>query len=488
MFNPMQSNPNFTIKQLLVIATNPCKPIYNRSYTLNTTNRTLEKLYHIARPENSNSYQMSELRIANNIPEIIDMDPAISGEANVPNGWSTERLRFIMEVEYDFCGNMMSAYIQGLTEFHDPSYSNMLDPNMKFYINSITSVIKTIDPFTKQLKVQFYNSYNLLTNLDDNNYYGITADYKKTVRPEDMFNSYYLNEKIQNGESIYNLSDELTPNKVLTSQKLNNNPMNYLSKSMEAYRVAKVLTDVSWDNQSIMDNAKSTISEPLLANNPFLFAITNLTGMVSPNYFTLDMLMRMDNQIINKMKKFNREQIPTVQQYYTMLNTDDPSETLNPTIENLKACLLANTIPAICIECLITKCTISISNTSGEPVVFITNPGSIIDGIDMISFLEKLELKIKQCVLTKLTEYGQLLVEAFIDCDIIGDFTVGISINNQPIEVFRYPAYADSLYAPMITNNVNKNILLDSFQNILDSTYSSISPNTGRAIEIDGLS
>lgn len=488
MFSPLQNEVKFNIKQLLMIATNPCKPIYNRTYTLNTTNQTLEKLYHLAVPNGMRSHQMTETTIANNIPEIIDMDPVVSGEVGIPNGWDTERLRFIMEIEYDFMGSKMCSYIQGLSEHHETSYSDLIDPNMRFYINSITSVIKTYDPITGVIRVQPYNSYNLLAELADSSHPEIRPDYKKTIRPEDLFNEYYLTEKVQKGEAIYNLSNELSPNKVLASRRLNNNPMNYLAKGMEAYRTSKLMNDVSWDNQSTMDNAKSAIAEPLLAHNPFLFTITNMTGIVAPNFFTLDMLMRMDNQVISKIKKFNREQIPTVQQYYTMLNTDNTAETLQPTIENMKASLLANMIPALCMECLVTRCTISLSNSSGEPVVFITNPGSIVEGLDMIGFLEKLDLRIKRSIMPKLTEYGQLLVEAFIDCDVMGDFTIGISINNQPIEVYRYPAYADSLYTPMITNNVNKSMLLDNFHNILDNTYGAVPVETGGIQEYNDLS
>ena len=490
MFSPMQPDIKFNIKQLLMIATNPCKPIYNRSYTLNTTNQILEKLYHLARPQGMNSHHMTDTQIASQIPEIIDMDPVIAGEANVPYGWNTERLRFIMEVEYDFLGSTMAAYLQGFTEYHDPSYTDKIDPSMKFYINSITTVIKRIDPITHMMIVQPYTSYNILANMeDDTPNYGVQSNYKKLIRPQDLFNNYYLNEKYAQGEDVvFNLTDELTPNNIVTSRRMNNNPMEYLAKGLEAYRCGRIATDTSWDQQSAMDNAKSSVAEPTLANNPFLFALTNLTGMVAPNYFSLDMLMRMDPNIIQKVKKFNRMQAPVVAQYNTMLNTDDPSETIQPTVENLRALFLVNIISSLCIDCLISKCTISLSNASGEPTVFITEPGSIVENLDMISFLDKLELKIKQTVMPKLTEYNQLLVEAFISCDILGDFTVGISINNNPMEVFRYPVYADGLFTPMITNNVNKNNFLDNFHTALDSTYGNMTTNTSYHATIDDLS
>lgn len=489
MFNPMQPDGKFVIKQLLMIATNPCKPIYNRSYTLNATNQILEKLYYLARPQGSSSHTITDTELATSLPEIIDMDPAISGEANIPNGWGTERLRFIMEVEHEFMGSLVGAYIQGFTEHHETSYSNLIDPNMKFYINSITTVIKRIDPVTHAMVVQPYSSYNILSNMDSAELGPVQTNYKKLIRPQDIFGNFYLNEKYTSGEDvIYNLSDELTPNNTATSRRLNNNPINYLAKSMEAYRCGKISTDVSWDTQSAMENAKSSVAEPTLANNPFLFALTNLTGMVSPSYFTLDMLMRMDPNITQRVKKFNRGQAPVTTQYNTMLNTENPAETIQPTIENLRALFLVNIISSLCVDCLISKCTISLSNSTGEPIVFITDPGSIIENLNMISFLEKLEVKIKQLVMPKLTEYNQLLVEAFISCDILGDFTVGISINNNPMEVYRYPVYADGLFTPMITNNVNKNVFLDNFHNILDNTYGSMNTSPGYHMPIDELS
>ena len=489
MFSPMQPDVKFVIKQLLMIATNPCKPIYNRTYTLNATNQILEKLYYLARPQGTNNHAITDTQLATQIPEIIDMDPVISGEANIPYGWNTERLRFIMEVEYDFMGSTKAAYIQGFTEYHDPNYKDSIDPNMKFYINSITTVIKRIDPVTHMMIVQPYMSYNVLSGIESDEIGPVQSNYKKLIRPQDLYNNFYLQEKYARGEDVvYDLTDELGPNNVVTSSKINNNPMSYLSKGLEAYRTGRIATDTSWDNQSAMDNAKLSVAEPNLANNPFLFALTNLTGIVSPNYFTLNMLMKMDSNIIQRVKKFNRAQAPVMTQFNTMLNTDDTAETIQPSAENLRALFLVNMVSSLCMDCLISKCTISLSNASGEFTVFITDPGSIVENLNIISFLEKLEIKIKQLVMPKLTEYNQLLVEAFISCDILGDFTIGISINNQPMEVFRYPIYADGLFTPMITNDVTKNNFLDNFHNILDNTYGTMESNTGYHMPIDELS
>lgn len=470
MFNQGQQNVN--IKQLLLIATRTYKPIYNRTYTLNTTNATLQRMCDMARPDGTSSRRIMDTHIAKFVPEIINMDPVVSGEVKIPHGWSTERLRFLMEVEYGYMGTNIVAYIQGFTEFHDPSYSDKIDPNMKFYINSITTVIKQVDPVTGILTVRPYDSYNVLTNIEGENYPGIQSSYDKVIRPQDIFNNYYLEEKYNIGEdSINNVSDELAPNKVLTSRKINNNPLNYMARGIEAYRSAQVSSDVSWDTQSIMDNAKVGVAEPSISNNPFIFNLMNLTGMLSPSHFTYNMLMSMDPGIISKTKKFNREFLGTVEQYNTFLDSDNTNETIQPTIENMKAAFLANIIPSLCIECLITDCNMSITNAGGQPTVIITSANSMIEDINMISFIDKLELRINDLVIPKLTEFNQLLVEAHISCNIIGDFTVGISIGGHEVEIFRYPAYADSLYTPMITNNVNQGNLLNNFHNVLDATY-----------------
>lgn len=489
MYSQAPGTNQFSIKQLLLIATRPCKPIYNRTYTLNTTNHTLDKLYNVARPGGHTTQKILENLIATHVPEIINMDPAISGEAKIPYGWDIERLRFLMEIEYNFMGGAVVAYVQGFTEFHDASYTDKIDPEMKFFINSITTVIKQIDPISGILVVRPYDSYNILTNIEGELYPGMQADYNKVVRPHDLYNNYYLEEKYNRGEDVVQvMNDDLSPNKSLTSRKINNNPLSYMARGIEAYRTAQNIAEVSWDNQTVMDNAKFSVAEPDLADNPFLFAIANLTGMVNPSHFTLNMLMKLDNTVVSRIKKFNREYLPSVEQYNTMLDTNDTNETLQPTIDNLKAAFLANIIPSLCLENLITDCAISISNTSGEPVVFISNPRSIIENINLIGFLDRLETKLKSVVIPKLTEFNQLLVEAYINCDVIGDFTVGISINNSPVTIYRYPAYADSLYCPMITNKVNSNALLNNFHNILDSTYGVIdNESLSKFPEIDGI-
>lgn len=472
MFNLEQPHQSVIIKQLLLIATRTYKPIYNRTYTLNTTNGTLQRMYDMARPDGSSDRRITDSHIAKFVPEIINMDPSVSGEVKIPNGWDTERLRFLMEIEHEFMGTTIISYVQGFTEFHDATYTDKIDPEMKFYINSITTVTKNIDPITGMLIVRPYDSYNVLTDIQGDTYPGIQADYNKVIRPHDLYNNYYLEEKYNRGEDVIsNLSDELTPNKVITSRKVNNNPLNYMARGIEAYRSAQVNSDVSWDTQTVMDNAKIGVAEPTISNNPFILNLINLTGMLSPNYFTYNMLLKLDPNIVSKTKKFNREYLPSLEQYNTILDSNNTNETIQPSIENLKAAFLANIIPSLCVECLITDCSMSITNTGGQPTVIVTSANTIVEGINMMSLISKLELRINELVLPKLTEFNQLLVEAHVNCNIIGDFSVGISIGGHELELFRYPAYADSLYTPMITNNVNQSNLLENFHNVLDSTY-----------------
>lgn len=467
----------FNIKQLLVIETNTYKPIFHRTYTLSTTTNTLNRLYDVARPQGTRKEKLTDNHIANFVPDIINMDPATQGMVEIPNGWGTDRLRFLLEIEYSVMGILYTAYIQGFSEYNEASHSGLLDPNMKFYINSIFHVTRQQDPITGRVIVRPYEMYNVLSDINNASHYGqIDRGQQKMIRPHDMFNANYLENKYNPSTTtgITNTSDTLDTIRANPSKRSNNNPLTYLATGLNAYREAQVASNISWDAVDLYKNANIYTAEPDLTANPFIFAISNYTGALAPNSFTINMLQAFDPYVTQKIKKIVRQQINLVSQYNTALDTTDTADTLQPTIENTTAAFLANIIPALCSECLISDCTISITNTSGEPLVFILNPLSLVENLDIVGFVERLEVKIKQLVIPKLTHFNQLLVEVFINCDIMGDFTVSISINGAPPTIIRYPAFADALYTPMITTAQNKEVLMDNFNMILDSTYGAV--------------
>ena len=57
--------------------------------------------------------------------------------------------------------------------------------------------------------------------------------------------------------------------------------------------------------------------------------------------------------------------------------------------------------------------------------------------------------------------------------------TISISVNNGPYILFRYPVFADSTFAPVISNAATKEDTKSAFENLFDATYS-IDKNTMR--------
>lgn len=475
---PMQRRQNvFKINQLFLIATRTYKPVYNRSYTLKANNHILNRLTDLAHRHGSSNIKITEADIATDIPEVVDLNPLVVGESFIPNGWETERMMFLLECEHQINGLTVVSYIQGFTEFHDPSYRDSIDENMLFYINSISQITKSYNPVTGQLNINPYNMFNIIRDISGKVTYEVERNNLKTIRPNDILSGLYLDMKYNTeGERITNINNEISPLNVFSSKRTNNNPMEYISSTLNHYREAKINSGTSWSTTAlnVVSDSIRFSKEYELTEHPFLMAIKDLTGILVPTEFTLNTLMSLDEHIVSKIKKFNRDILPSQRDLSTILDSDITQDTLQPTMENLKANFLATTIPSLMIECLIYQCDISISNTTNEPVVYITNPMSLIGDIDMITFIEKLQIKIKNIILPKLTEKNQLHVEAFIHANIIGDISISLGLNGIPPTLYRFPTFADSLYSPVITNQLQSEQVVNDFSNMLDATYGEV--------------
>ena len=119
-----------------------------------------------------------------------------------------------------------------------------------------------------------------------------------------------------------------------------------------------------------------------------------------------------------------------------------------------------------------------LTNETGQLVLIPTDGVSFIDGLAVEVMLDKVAKHIEVFAGPSLTDYGNTLITAFVRSSLIGDSTVGISVNGSPLTVFRFPAFADSLFVPVVTDAATRNdvtsqmgILFDAASGINGSEY-----------------
>ena len=69
----------------------------------------------------------------------------------------------------------------------------------------------------------------------------------------------------------------------------------------------------------------------------------------------------------------------------------------------------------------------------------------------------------------KITHNNNILLRCMLDISLITDSTINISINGQPEMIFRFPTFADSTYLPVISDKINRDNVVEEFQNLISA-------------------
>lgn len=464
---PMRIN-----RLLLMVTRDDYQDMYHRVYNINATDiSTIEKLANLTNT-NQPSPIIQEGVLASNLPNIININPRAFQQVQIPNGWRTQRLRFLLEVEYEGVTQQVT-FIQGFSEYYDPSYNGNIDGNMNFYINSVTTVSKIFNPLKGVYDIKPLEVYNVLTDRTGNDAFDSYDSRLASLRPKDLITNLYLESAYltEGSSKIKNLTDKVSTTSTHTSNRTNNNMYNYLSQSINAYTNAKIQSDMSYSSVDILKNASNMCSEPEYTNNVFIRALHSLTGEYNPNKFTLNQIEAIFPGFSNSncITLINRNEFTSVSRLNYLLDADNTAPTLQPTYENSKAIMLANMVPSIALDCLLTKVDFSITNSNGpEPIIIPTSYNSFIISGDLTKYVNMFISKIATLIMPQLTDNNQSLVEVYVSCDVIGDITIGLSINNQPELVYRFPVFADSLYTPIIGDQQSSAILKNDLGGIFD--------------------
>lgn len=467
-------------KLLLIVSRSNYQPMYNRSYTLNTNATNLSMLENCTHHVDNSVRRVSANELAHAVPTIVSLNPTVAGEARIPYGWGTQRLRFILEVEYpSLNGVTIQSFIQGFTEYHDPSITGKIDPNMMFYINSINNIEAWQDPVRGQVRKDNMASNNIIREIPITQENPISDNQKVMITPYDIHNKKYLDshygvsndmDGIQAKTTLYNTSDKVTSSQPRLSSKANNNPYKYVTQTLNSYVEASADASMSFMGSDVFQDSSNRLKSGYLVDHPFFMALNNINGEFNPTSFTLGELLMADPTLEtnNRITLIERSEMGFQDSFTTMLNTDITQETLQPTFENIKANITASMLPSLMLDSLITTAAISITNVSGHPAVIVSQANSFITDAYIPGLVEKLVILIEKQLVPVLSDGGLHRFEAIISCDVIGDLTVAIGYNGNPHTVYRFPVFADSLFTPVVTNMIQSEMVHADFDNMLD--------------------
>lgn len=465
------------ITKLIVIETRiPNNKPWSRGYKLEGNIGTLQKLNHVMhhniRSSGGGATRLEDVQIAAQIPEIITLDMTPQ-RVDIENGWGTPRGRFLMETTSYMGNKVFRTYLQGYTNYLDTSITNMLDPEMELCINSVISTVTMRDPVNGQEITTATEFYNVIADdrKEHADMYEMTTEQgvvKKLIRPEDILTSLFLVEKHNdNGGYYVDSTDSLGSAQV--SRKTNNEMFKYFKNVTNSFIDAKNMAQNLADRTDILYNAQVSVNEPDITKNPFFRAVFQQMGAYLISKIKLKTVVAIDPSL-RPVYVPRRADIPLTQGP-AFMDTEDTADTLNPTPEVIRATIIANMLPSFMCELMVTNVSMSLTNKTGENIAIISDIRTFIEGLDPVLQIDRMVARVVNLLMPKLSDGGMTLFEIFITADILGEITVAISLYNSPLVVFRFPAYADSLFTPVVTTGTNKLGLINDFQNVLEQTY-----------------
>ena len=462
------------IKNFIMIETHTdYKDIYSRSININADNNAINGLKELMVSGQGNG-DITSMEVANHLNGAASISSIPSYRAEIPNGWKTRRIRYMLAMsKFDGYTEDIS-YIQGYTEFSDPSISGYVDPNMAFYINSITSVIKTYDHNTGRYFVRPKRSFNVVSDMCGGYRYEEveSPDSLKLIRPVDVMNKIHVMSIAGEEFSIQDSTSSL--NNATISARSNSDPSNYLAKTLNGFLEAKSSISNTVDMGSLYRNTLSSsfIREGKLLDDIFIRELYNITSIINPTSFTLNLLAAIDPDVNSKGVFINRASVYDHHTDGVLGTISDTAETHDVTPETVKSATILHSINSMLIDNMITKLSVAFTNETGPvPTITITNINSFIEDIDLISLENKVRQHIRSVLMPTITDNNYTAISAIVETDLLGDTNISISINHGPSVVYRYPAFADVLYSPVVSTTANSQMLVEDIANLMDATY-----------------
>ena len=477
-----------SIKKLILIVTRKSgyNDVYGRSYDLNMTNggqATLENF--LAGSTVAKRGAVNELGLASNMPNLVTMQARPGHMVNIANNWRTQRLAFIMEVESNIGGFLLVSYLQGYSEYHDPSFSGRLDDQVNFHINSITTVTKMVDPITNMLIAKPHSNFNIIKDAFNNvTAQEITDDSLKLIRPSDVVSGIshittFGKEAGMVHDTVSDLSGAPT-----SSNRGNNSPIKYLAKTINSY-VHNLNSSSYVDNEeNLLLATAEHASDHSLLSIPFISALYTHTGIPTPTIFTIDILSKMDPMIQDKILLIENNSELLSNMPSNALDTDITEVNYKPTIESTIASTVSHSVSDLLVSNLLATVDFSVSNRMGPALVVLSNVRSFMEGIDVTSYANRLVTAVETVLMPEITQNGLLLVELLVHSDLLTETTISVSINAAPAVVFRFPTFADSLFSPIITDATNRTLFTDDMGAVLNTVYNVVNAGEMQAYNV----
>ncbi len=471
MFEGYGEEAQTFITGLLLINTKQKRDMVQRGYKLNVTNRdyttigqTLDKFG-----------KLSSEAVAVQTPNILTMGMKPDIQVGIINGWTTERFIFIIKTKTRRSdGSVFASYIQGYTDHVRADRHMNIDPNMKFFINSIINVVEHVIPGSNTVRHSPHSAYTLVydrfTNTPEMQF---NHDAFKLLRPVDALIELHTSEQYDDGIPVTYASGSVGP-VVNTSKASNRIPSTQISNIINGVITSASITKVTNDIADIYMGGAGVVSEYNISDTPFMRALSVLYGTNAGEFIYSDLLSIDPNvERVKDIKWTIPDQVninpQDIKGGQNILLTNDP-ESLGVTSPEARiASIIAETSSGLASNLMLTSIMFTIQSgiISVDPIFTPLNYNSEIPVLNPEMAVLEFERQFKTLVVPQITSGGMVAIDILVNIDLINESRVSVSVNSQQAVVFAIPTYSNSLFDPVITNQQGLEQGLRSYKSLL---------------------
>lgn len=394
-------------------------------------------------------------------------------KSTIDNGWGCKRIRFAMLVSIqERSYSKEYAYITGHTDHADHSILTndvKFDDDMRLYFNSVTRVNVLESEYRgKSVWQPNVTSHDQVLNRSVFSDQSSTKD-KVLMRPNDLYRrrgqSTDMKTTMGGRSGGYQSHFTETTNLVgaFTGQlsantRSNNSPSSYLSRSVSAYvRAAQQNSEIDYgrfdgdSHDDVLNDAVDRVDENLLDTDPVFDRMKSDTNIMRQGYITFGELLAMSPDFDERrqlgfkpLARSRRER------------RDEASSMRGDNVESIAANILAQSLPTVMLFSMYSLVENMVINTRarpGEDMVIVPIAMPYMDGFSTASTLDYFIDQMEMTVIPDMTQSGRMDINAKVTADIDGDIEIWIRVDGGPEEYFCYPAFADNLMSPVLSND-----------------------------------
>lgn len=394
-----------------------------------------------------------------------------AAKAMIANGWGTKRLSFILRIAVtNHHQHLQSAgkqvyFIQGFSEYYDPTYTGNIDPDMNLYINNIVLANETMG--VNGVSHTVVSSTNVLFNPEYHT--GNDGTDYHVARPQDVFTAMNTLELTNNGEVVSDYRSKLVGGPKSMSKSMSSSAV-YLSEIINNWEAATELAEIGNDVNDVYSAATANVASGDLSRNPFIRAIANISGYEQQASFTLNNLKAIDPDLEHKSRIVSDSAGATAA--HLVGATEDWSI---PTDEAQLSTQIGGIMSGLCMDTMATS--INFFATNGE-----NNRDEV--SIISVNFMVRsqysnqqgsLVARIVRDIIPLLSMNSQRLYCITVMADALGETYIDISLNGGPMVRYCVPTFADSAISNVLvpTHGHLLNVA-DGLSTVLETARSAI--------------